>query len=245
MRDRPLFYALNRLPSSLLKAPVSLAKGGITILAFLILFGLWRTGTRLLDGVEAFFDPAPAQPQISVRTPILQQVRSASELTTAVFAMEAVVPAHQDRKVGNFTVGQTKLLYIAYGEARAGVDLSQIQPEDVQISENTVTIQLPPPQILDRKIDVNRSQVYDYDRGFLGLGPDVAPELQTLAQRQTLTEIVATACQHGILDQANDRAQLTVRNLFANAGYDSVRVITTPPDGQACGKYLAQTSIED
>jgi hypothetical protein len=234
MRDRSLLQILTRLPSSFLKNLVFFAKGGFAVLAFLMLLGLWRTGGRLFQGVEALFEASTSPPEINVRTPILQQVRNASELTTAIFAMEAVVPTQQDRKVGNITIGQTKLLYIAYGEVRAGVDLSQIQPEDVQTTENTVTIQLPPPQILDSKIDVNRSEVYDYDRGFLDLGPDVAPQLQTLAQRQTLNEIVNTACEQGILTQANERAELTVTNLLANAGYDRVTVIRASPNLQSC-----------
>jgi hypothetical protein len=56
----------------------------------------------------------------------------------------------------------------------------------VQVTNNTIQLRLPPPRILDSKIDVNRSSVYDYNRGFLGLGPDVGPQLQTLAQRETL-----------------------------------------------------------
>ncbi|MEC4803635.1 MAG: DUF4230 domain-containing protein [Jaaginema sp. PMC 1079.18] len=225
---------MNQLPVALVKNLIFFAKGGITILILLMLLGLWRTGGRLFQEIQGFFDPNASQPEINVRTPTLQQVRNASELTTAIFAMEAVVPAQQDRKLGNITVGQTKLLYIAYGEVRAGVDLSQLEPQDVKTTDNRITIQLPPPQILDSKIDVNRSEVYDYDRGFLDLGPDVAPQLQTLAQRQTLSEIVTTACQQGILTQANERAELIVTNLFANAGYDSVTAIPTSPNLQSC-----------
>jgi hypothetical protein len=137
-------------------------------------------------------------------------------------------------KLANYTVGTTTLLYIAYGEVRAGVDLKDLKAENVQVTNNTIQLRLPPPRILDSKIDVNRSSVYDYNRGFLGLGPDVGPQLQTLAQRETLKKIVAAACSQGVLKQANDRAELVVEKLLNTAGYKQVQVKTQPPAPGTC-----------
>jgi Protein of unknown function (DUF4230) len=120
------------------------------------------------------------------------------------------------------------LLYIAYGEVRAGVDLAELKPEDVQVSGDTTILRLPPPRILDSKIDVSRSKVYDYDRGFLGLGPDAAPQLQELAQRETLDKVVASACANGILQSASDRAKMTVTQLLMTAGYPRLIVESQP-----------------
>ena len=63
---------------------------------------------------------------------------------------------------------------------------------------------------------------------FLSLGPDVAPDLQTQAQRETLKKVIQSACQADILNQANEKAVLTVTQLMENTGYDSVDVKTTP-----------------
>jgi hypothetical protein len=91
-------------------------------------------------------------------------------------------------------------------------------------------VRLPAPEILDRAIDVERSQVYDYDRGFLNLGPDVAPDLQSRAQRETLRTITAAACDQGILDQASDRAEVAIAQLLTLSGYTQVSVeAATPP----------------
>jgi hypothetical protein len=87
---------------------------------------------------------------------------------------------------------------------------------------------------LDSKIDVNKSSVYDYNRGFLGLGPDVAPQLQTIAQRETLKKIQKAACDQGILKQANDRAELVVEKLLSTAGHKQVLVKTQAPVPGSC-----------
>lgn len=71
--------------------------------------------------------------------------------------------------------------------------------------------------------------MYNYDRGFLSLVPDVAPQLQTLAQRQTLEKIVSTACTEGLLEEANDRAKLAITQLLTTAGYEKIEVTATPP----------------
>lgn len=189
-----------------------------------------------MAGIEAFINVPPATPKVEVSSLILNQIRSVNELATAVFVMEAVVPTSQDSKFGNLTLGTTKLLYIAHGEVKAGIDLSKLTPDAIAIHDQTIRVQLPPPQILDSKIDVNRSRVYDYDRGFLNLGPDVAPQLQTLAQQETLRKIVTNACDSGILNEASDRAQTALTQLLSTAGFQQIEIIPTtathcvPPD---------------
>ncbi|HEY9635516.1 MAG TPA: DUF4230 domain-containing protein [Coleofasciculaceae cyanobacterium] len=234
MRDQYQKHLVSRITSRLLKNLVLMTTGGIVLITLLFGVGMLRSGTRFFEGLHALFNAPPPKPEVDVRSLVVRQIRGASELTTAVFTMEAVVPTRQERKLGGYTVGSTTLLYIAYGEVRAGVDLKDLKADNVKIVNNTIYLQLPPPRILDRKIDVNRSSVYDYDRGFLGLGPDVAPQLQMLAQQETLKKIVAAACTQGVLQQANDRAQLVVAQLLTTAGYKAVDVKTQLPPPGAC-----------
>ncbi len=203
-----------------------MGSSGITILTFFMLLGAWRMGNGFLDTISGFFQPT--QPQVDIPTLIVEQMRDASELTTTVFVTQAFVPTSADRKLGELVVATTKLLYLAHGEVRAGVDLSELTQNDIKVINNEVEITLPPAEIIDSKIDVNSSQVYDYNRGFLGLGPDVAPDLQTLAQRETLSKIVDSACSQGILEQANKSAVFTVTKLLNTSGYKNVEVKTSP-----------------
>lgn len=225
---------LSNVTSGLLRNLMLMTTGGVVLIAVVTGIGMWRSGARFFEGITAIFNAPPTKPEADVRSLVVRQIRGASELTTAVFTMEAVVPTHQDRNLAGYKVGTTTLLYIAYGEVRAGVNLGELGTDDVQVVNDTIQLQLPPPRLLDSKIDVNRSSVYDYDRGFLGLGPDVAPQLQTLAQQETLKKIVNAACQEGVLEQANDRAQLAVTQLLSTAGYKAVEVKTRSPLPGTC-----------
>ena len=206
-----------------------LMTGGVLVGGAFLGFGLWRTGDRFLQDLRSLLNPPQPAPQVDIRSIVVDRVQQASELTTAVFAMEAVVPTSRDRTFGGYVVGTTKLIYIAYGEVRAGIDLGQLQASDVQVNGNVVTLRLPAPEILDSKIDVNRSRVFDYDRGLLGMGPDVAPQLQSLAQQETLEKITQTACDRGILNTANQQADRAITQLLQTAESQQQFIIETQP----------------
>ncbi|HAX88274.1 MAG TPA: DUF4230 domain-containing protein [Cyanobacteria bacterium UBA11370] len=227
-------YKISLLTSRLFRNLMLMTTGGMVMIALIFGIGILRTGSRFVEQLQAIFTNPQPEPEVDIRSIIVRQVRGASELTTAIFTMEAVVPTRQDRTLGGYPVATTTLLYIAYGEVRAGVDLEELTPNNVQVINDTIQLQLPPPRILDSKIDVNRSQVYDYNRGFLGLGPDTAPQLQMLAQQETLKKIVFTACNQGVLQEANDRAHLAVSQLLSTAGYKNFEVKTQPPVAGEC-----------
>jgi hypothetical protein len=202
--------------------------GSINLMILLILISIWRTGDRTLSFINNLFQLQPIEPRIENSAPIMQRIKNIQELATTVQTMETIVPVSADRRLGDIPLATTRLLYVARGEIRAGVDLNELTDADIKVSNDSIKIDLPPAKILDSKIDVNRSRVYDYDRGFLNLGPDVAPQLQTLAQRKTLVEIVNTACKEGILEDANNKAKQAIGQLLVNTGY-KVQIETRSP----------------
>ncbi len=175
--------------------------------------------------------PTQPPPTLDVRMVMVRQMRQASELATAIYTLETVVTESQARTLGGFEIGRTDLLYVAHGEVRAGVDLGELMPGDVTIDGDRVEVRLPAPELLDRKIDVERSYVYDLRQSLLG---PLDPAMQSRAEQYALDKIVRTACAEGILDDANARADAAVRGLLGGAGYRSVTVRTRPPAPAAC-----------
>jgi len=220
--------------------PVQLGLGfvlaGLGILALVAayaLYGLYQRGARMMDETGAALGRVQSQPTPTIVTQavLLQRLSGANALTTAVFTMETVIDQSQDRTLAGIVIGQTRLLYIAHGDVRAGVDLARLGAEDVSVAGDAVTVRLPPPEILDRKIDVAKSRVYDFDQSLFG---PVDPEMQTRAERFALDKIVRGACEAGILDEANRRAAFAVQALLTTGGVRDVRVETRPPAADEC-----------
>jgi len=174
-------------------------------------------GTQRIRSLLHRFDDSPAKVTDN-RAVILKSIQNASELTTSIFVMEVVVPTEQNETIAGFTVGTTKLLYLAHGEVRAGVDLKTLSKNSFTTDGDRLVLKLPAPKILDSKIDVKLSKVYDYNKGWLG--PDTAPQLQELAEKKALERIEEAACKGGILTKAGEQAVVVVGQLAKASGQE-------------------------
>jgi hypothetical protein len=206
----------------------------------------WNLLSKLLAGVvvllliavlwlayQVIHITSPSKDMVDPGSLIVRQVRDVSELTTAMFEMDAVVPVSDKR----LTIGESKLLYIAHGNVRVGVDLSEFQADDVQVEGDKISVTLPALKVLDSKLDLDHSNVYSYDRGFLGLGPDVV-NLQAQAQREAIKKVEEAACQNWLIKTASDRVEKTVEHLLSQVledrGYREIIVKAQLPSEGSC-----------
>jgi hypothetical protein len=172
---------------------------------------------------------ADARATAEIRTQLLYKalykMRQTSELTTYIFSMQAVVKVTQPNEpvLGVLPVAPTELIYKAYGEVRAGFDLSAITQSDVEISGNMLTIRLPPPKILAKAVDPARSEVYNENVPWFG---KLEAETVQKAHQASLEEIIKEACRQHILDQANQGAGKSLEQLLEALGFEAVTVVT-------------------
>jgi hypothetical protein len=160
------------------------------------------------------------------RTPaIITQVQELGRLETASYTVEKVIEGGLDQgnDVLNFFLGD-RLLLIAHGEVLAGVDLTQVSQEDINISAggSKLRLSLPPAMILAHRLDNEKSYVYDRQRGLLTKGD---PDLESEVRRAAEQEILRAACEGGILAQATDNAQRQLTILMSSVGFEEVEVI--------------------
>lgn len=214
---------------SRLNIPSNILVGCVAILSILV---LWLSS-------QLFFSFA-GNTTIDPRSLIVHQVRDVSELATAIFETETVIDA--SKKEGLL---ESKLLYIAHGGVRVGIDLSEFRDDDVQVEENKITVTLPPLRVLDTKLDVNQSRVYDYNKGFLNLGPDVV-RLQESAQRDAINKLQEAACKDWLIKTASDRVQQIVQRflnlVISDKGY-TVTVKTQFPAESSCSKSTSNSAV--
>ncbi len=187
-----------------------------------------QAGERIVSEVNPFnviaTELAPKTPTVVVRPPAINQVKAVADLTTSSVLMSTIVEAEQAR-VGNIIY--ERLVLLACGRVKAGIDLSKLKDEDIQTSEDglTVTIKLPKPQIFDAYLIDDSTQPCTtrvYDRTNLILLP-AAKDLESQAREQAVNAIRDTAIQSGVLEEADRNARAVVERILLMAGYQKVR----------------------
>jgi hypothetical protein len=221
-----------------LAAAFAASAAAVLLAATIFLTGVREGRSLLRDPLAPIVGPQPTA-ELATESVVIQQLREASELTTAVFTMETVVSESQDRQIAGLTIGRTRLLYVAHGDVRAGVDLEHLGSDAVEVDGPVVRVTLPPPRIQDVKIDVERSYVIDIDKSLFA---PADRELQTRAERFALGRIREAACEADILAEANLRAELTVRTLLVLGGYTNTVIQTRSAPESECGPVEAPTT---
>ena len=145
---------------------------------------------------------------------VVQQVQTLSDLVTVKYVMEKVVIL-EDAK----WYGENRVLLLAHGIVKAGIDLKRITADDVTISGNRISIKLPPPQITDAYLDDQQSQVIDHTTGLLRV---FDKDLEQTARENAVDDVRRAARNAGILNDANHRAQLELEIFLRDAGFKQV-----------------------
>lgn len=190
----------------------------------LIVSNTVQTASRNLNPVNAATTAmAPQTPTIVVRPPAINQVRALADLTTSSLLMSTIVEANQAR-VGNIV--HEKLVLLACGRVKAGIDLSKLKDADVKSSPDgvTVTVRMPKAEILDAYLIDDSNQPCTtrvYDRTNLILLP-ATKDLESQAREQAVKAIRETALQSGVLGEAERNAQTVIERVLSLAGYQVV-----------------------
>lgn len=172
----------------------------------------------------AYFYQNQNKPKIQTltRDSVIAKVQTLNRLQTVAYNIDTIITSHKDGSWQKLWQDEQKGLFVAHGRVQAGVDLNQLKPENVLITEvpsktpnsyptQPVTITLPPAQVFETYLD--NVEVYDIKTGLFGAMP-TDPQLFNDAQTVGKQQVLAKACQSDILKLANDNAQKQVQALF-------------------------------
>jgi hypothetical protein len=145
---------------------------------------------------------------------VVEQVQTLSDLVTVKYVLEKVVIL-EDVK----WYGESRVLLLAHGVVKAGIDLKRITAADVTISGKKISLRLPPPQIVDAYLDDKNSQVVDRTTGLLRA---FDKDLEQTARANAVDDIRRAARTDGILAEADKRARLELELFLRHAGFEQV-----------------------
>ena len=116
-------------------------------------------------------------------------------------------------------LGENRVLMIAHGIVKAGLDLTRLQPGDLQVAEKRVAIKLPPAEITEAYLDEKETRVVERSTGFLR---SFDKNLEQTARQNALEDIRRAAQNGGILKDAESRARAQLTNLFRQLGFEQI-----------------------
>jgi len=145
---------------------------------------------------------------------LLKEVQSLSELVTVKYVIEKVVVL-EDVK----WYGENRVLLLAHGVVKGGVDLGRLKPDDIVITGTKISIKLPPTQVTDTYLDEKKTQVIERTTGLLRL---FDKNLEQNARQQATDDIARAARLGGLKDEAEKRAKEQLRSLFLQLGFQEV-----------------------
>jgi hypothetical protein len=208
-----------RSTRSLAKVVVSGLIGGLLGIALLIVFlhsakvGIWD---RLATAVSA------RTTRIDTSQPtVVIQIRRLARLESISYSMDKMVTGDREGRVLPPILTGDRILLEVHGEAVAGVDLTQLAPQDVNVNvaARTVQVHLPPAQLFTVALDNARTHVYERETGLL---VPVDPSLEGEVREKAAEDLRQSALAAGILTTAHQNACATVTKLLLGLNFTQV-----------------------
>ncbi|MCZ7635503.1 MAG: DUF4230 domain-containing protein [Verrucomicrobia bacterium] len=157
--------------------------------------------------------PAPARFDSAA---VVTQVQGLAELVTVKYVIEKVVVL-EDVKLW----GENRILLVAHGVVKAGVDLRNLGADAVAVDGPRVRVRLPPATITDCYLDEEKTAVIEHTTGLLRR---FDRGLEQAARREGLDAIRRAAGYSGILVEAEERARLQVVAFLQALGVAEIEV---------------------
>lgn len=156
---------------------------------------------------------------------VVQKIQRLNRLETVVYSIDTVVEGSKSSTVLPDLLAGDRLLLVVHGQSIAGIDLSQLKPEDVHITESqnnrSIHVTLPASQLFVTTLDNQHTRVYARSTGLL-VPVDQNLESDTRARAQQ--QLQQAALGDGILDAARKNARATVTTLLYSLGFQKVDV---------------------
>ena len=159
---------------------------------------------------------------------VVEKIKKISEFTTACYYEEFVLK--EEKKEASKLEGVAKfvkvqadstlneIVILSKGTVRAGYDLSKISATDLLISNDTISISLPEPEVFD--VILNPS---DYEF-FIREGKWSHEEI-TAIQSTAKDRVLNDALGAGILEKADVVGKERIQGLFKTFGFNVVKIV--------------------
>jgi hypothetical protein len=163
---------------------------------------------------------------------VVEEIQRLSELVTVKYNIQKVIGL-QEEKV---PFGSEQVLLMVQCDVLGGVDLAMLSTNDVRVEgESAVVAKLPSARVMHVYVDEKQTRVWDRSKTWWTPWAPYDPELEQKARLAALEAAQAAAVEMGILSNAQENAEKTIREFLRAMGTESVR-FERPEEGNTFGK---------
>ena len=234
----------------------SKAKKSIAMMSWIVLLASLAAVIFAIYTVQNITKEEPIE--TITREGVVTQIQKLNRLETVAFSVDTVITSQRSGSWMKLWQDEQKALFIARGRVEAGIDLSALTPEMVQVIQPTesevndaenadvnapvsimpkINITLPPSEIFSVYLD--DIEIYDWQTGAFGL-MKVDPKILQQAQSMAKEEVLERACRGDVMTMALENAQAQLQQLFALTG--AVVTVTTQGAGSCQMPSVASVS---
>ena len=204
--------------------PTSLVVLGLLVLSTVLFVG-W-----VKDLIPGFGSPFGTETVDRSNPAVLKSIENLRDFRAASGHFEVIVDVEQDTRFVPAKVKGERVLFVAIGSVDAGVDFTGLEDGAVEVSNDrrSVSLELPPATLREPELDLERSYVYDRDRGAIdrlqslfGDEPEIERELYPLAEEKLVD---AARDGSGLLARAERNTRLMLEGLLRSLGFTRVEV---------------------
>ncbi len=209
-------------------APRRFPTGLVTVA--LVVVGLFLAVGWVRDLIPDWGNPFGTETIDRSGPAVLKSLQNLHDYRAASGHFEVIVDVEQDVRFVPDSVKGQRVLFVAVGSVDAGVDFSGLEEGAVDVSRDrrSVSLELPPARLEDPDLDVERSYVYDRDRGAIDrvqslFGDDtgVQQDLYPLAEDKL---VEAARAGSGLVARAEQNTRLMLEGLLRSLGFTRIDV---------------------
>ena len=153
------------------------------------------------------------------RPNVVDRIQRLQRLETVVYTMDKLVTgAKENPLLPDFLTGD-RLLMMVHGEVVAGIDFSNLKPDDVKVDGKQIHLHLPAAQVFSTRLDSGKTRVYSRQTGVL---VPTDPNLETQVRQEAERQMQQAALADGILRTAQQNAASTIRSLLQGLGFEKI-----------------------
>jgi len=153
---------------------------------------------------------------------VVAQVRRLNQLSTVRYTVQKVIGLKEQKQ----PIGEESILLVMQARVEAGIDLASLREQDIfRRPDGALVLRLPAARILNVAVDEKETKVWDREKTWWTPWVPYSIDLEQRARVEGLESVKKAALDMGILKDAEQNAESSIRGLLGLAGVKSVVII--------------------